>query len=215
MVAPLNFRSTSTGIQVGTDLPIYPPIPKDRFKGPTEQPHASPRDWQEMDISFEDEEPRRIKGGIQLIEEELEAYRALVMEYRDVLAWSYKDLKGNPPEVVQHIIPLIPGSVPVRQRERRMNPRLQLVVKAELEKLLWAGFIKTVEITDWLSPMVIVKKKNGKYRVCIDYRKLNQATQKESFSLAFYQHNLRGSRRSRALHLHGWVFGLQPDFHPP
>jgi hypothetical protein len=36
------------------------------------------------------------------------------------------------------------------------------VVKAELEKLLEAGFIKPVEITDWVSPMVLVKKKNGK-----------------------------------------------------
>ena len=66
-----------------------------------------------------------------------------------------------------------------------MNPQLQLVVKAELEKLLQAGFIKPVEITDWVSPMVIVKKKNRKYRVCIDYRKLNQNTQKDHFPLPF------------------------------
>jgi hypothetical protein len=46
-----------------------------------------------------------------------------------------------------------------------MNPRLQLVVKAELEKLLETGFIKLVEITDWVSPMASVKKKNGKLRV--------------------------------------------------
>jgi hypothetical protein len=50
-----------------------------------------------------------------------------------------------------------------------MNLRLQLVVKAELEKLLEVGFIKPVEITDWVSPMILVKKKNGKLQVCIDY----------------------------------------------
>ena len=66
-----------------------------------------------------------------------------------------------------------------------MNPQLQLVVKAELEKLLQAGFIKPVEITDWVSPMVLVKKKNGKLRVCIDYRKLNKNTQKDHFPLPF------------------------------
>ena len=40
-----------------------------------------------------------------------------------------------------------------------MNPRLQLLVKAELKKLLQARFIKQVDITDWISPMVLVKKK--------------------------------------------------------
>ena len=57
-----------------------------------------------------------------------------------------------------------------------MNPRLQLLVKAKLERLLQAGFIKPIEITDWISPMVLVKKKNGKLRVCVDYRKLNDCT---------------------------------------
>jgi hypothetical protein len=66
-----------------------------------------------------------------------------------------------------------------------MNPQLQLVVKAELERLLQAGFIKPVEITDWVSPMVLVRKKNGKLRVCVDYRKLNTRTQKDHFPLPF------------------------------
>jgi hypothetical protein len=43
-----------------------------------------------------------------------------------------------------------------------MNPQMQLVVKAELTRLLQAGFIQPVEITDSVSPMVLVKKKNGK-----------------------------------------------------
>ena len=64
-----------------------------------------------------------------------------------------------------------------------MNPRLQLLVKAELERLLNATFIKPVEITDWISPMVLVKNKNGKLRVCVNYRKLNACTQKDHFPL--------------------------------
>jgi hypothetical protein len=42
-----------------------------------------------------------------------------------------------------------------------------------------------VEITDWVSPMVLVKKKNGKIRVCIDFRALNKQTQKDHFPLPF------------------------------
>ena len=66
-----------------------------------------------------------------------------------------------------------------------MNPQLQLLVRAELERLLKARFIKPVEITDWVSPMILVKKKNRKLRVCVDYWKLNACTQKDYFSLPF------------------------------
>ena len=83
--------------------------------------------------------------------------------------------------MVEHRILLIPGAKPVRQKERRMNPQLQLLVKVELERLLHAGFIKLVEITDWVSPMVLVKKKNGNLRVYMDYRKLNSCTQNDHF----------------------------------
>jgi hypothetical protein len=66
-----------------------------------------------------------------------------------------------------------------------MNPQMQLVVKAELTRLLQAGFIEPMEITDWISPMVLVKKKNGKIRVYIDFRALNKQTQKDHFPLPF------------------------------
>ena len=87
-----------------------------------------------------------------------------------------------PREMVEHRIPLILEAKSVRQKEKRMNPKLQLLVRAELEMLLQARFIKPVEIT--VSPMVIVKK-NGKLRVCVDYRKLNACTQNDHFSLPF------------------------------
>ena len=51
--------------------------------------------------------------------------------------------------------------------------------------MLNVGFIKPIEITEWMSPMVLVKKKNGKLRVCVDYRKLNACTQKYHFPLSF------------------------------
>ena len=94
---------------------------------------------------------------------------------------------GNriPIEVASHCIPLIHGSKPVKQRQRPMNPRLELLVRKELEKLIRAGFIQPVELTTWVSPMVIVRKKNGKLRVCIDYRALNKVTIKDHFSLPF------------------------------
>ena len=110
---------------------------------------------------------RQMKMGSKLKEREIKEYSELVNEFSDTFAWSYDELKGIPREMVEHRIPLILYARPII--ERKMNP--QLLMKAELERLLKAGFIKLVEITDWISPMVLVKKKNGKLIVCVDYRK--------------------------------------------
>ena len=102
-----------------------------------------------------------MKMGSKLDEKEIKEYSDLIDEFNDIFAWSYDELKGIPRKMVEHRISLVSGSKPMRQKERRMNPRLQLLVKAELEWLLQTGFMKPVEITDWVSPMVLVKKKLG------------------------------------------------------
>jgi len=66
-----------------------------------------------------------------------------------------------------------------------MNPALKEVVKVELQKLLSANFIYPISDSQWVSPLVIVHKKNGKWRVCVDYRELSNATQKDHFPLPF------------------------------
>ena len=54
-----------------------------------------------------------------------------------------------------------------------MNPKYETIVKEEIDKLLDAGFIYEIEHTEWVSPIVIVTKKNGKIRVCADLKKIN------------------------------------------
>jgi hypothetical protein len=78
-----------------------------------------------------------------------------------------------------------------------MNPNLREIVKEELQKLLNAGFIYPISDSEWVSPLVIVPKKNGKRRVCVDYRALNKATQKDHFPLPFIDQvldNLAGKK---------------------
>jgi hypothetical protein len=78
-----------------------------------------------------------------------------------------------------------------------MNPNLKEIVKDELQKLLNVGLIYPILDNEWVSPLVIVPKKNGKWRVCVDYRSLNKATQKDHFSLSFIDQvldNLAGKR---------------------
>ena len=73
----------------------------------------------------------------------------------------------------------------MRQPRRRVNPALRDIVKNELQKLLNTGFIYPISDSQWVSPLVIVPKKGGKWWVCIDYRELNAATKKDHFPLPF------------------------------
>jgi len=74
---------------------------------------------------------------------------------------------------------------PICQPQMRMNPNIKDIVKEELPKLLNARFIYPIPDNEWVSPLVIVPKMNGKWRVCVDYRDLNIATQKDHFPLPF------------------------------
>ncbi len=69
-----------------------------------------------------------MKMGSKLGDEHIREYSELIDEFSDTFAWSYVELKGIPREMVEHRIPLIPGAKSVRQKERRMNPQLQLLV---------------------------------------------------------------------------------------
>ena len=66
-----------------------------------------------------------------------------------------------------------------------MNPNYVAKVKEEIDKLLRVGFIQLVKQATWLSPIVVIPKKNGKIRVCVDCQKLNAAMLTDAFPLPF------------------------------
>ncbi len=65
------------------------------------------------------------------------------------------------------------------QARYQLSPNYVAIVKHDIDKLLVARFIKLIEEATWLSPIVIMLKKNGKLRICVDFRKLNVATKKD------------------------------------
>lgn len=131
------------------------------------------------------EHPKMVRIGKNIESEFKEALKKLVTEFKDVFAWDYCDMKGIDPSFYQHKINLKTDAVPVKQQRYRMNPNYAKQVKEELDKLLQVGFIKPVHEADWLSPIVVVPKKNGKLRICVDYRKLNAATISDPYPLPF------------------------------
>ena len=83
-------------------------------------------------------------------------------------------MKGVPPEVMQHTIPIRDDAKPVQQRPYNMNPKYEMVVKEEIDKLLHARFIYEIEHMEWISPIVIVTKKNSKYECVLTSNKSMQ-----------------------------------------
>jgi hypothetical protein len=92
-------------------------------------------------------------------------------------------MKGVPREVAEHKLNIKPRSKPVKQRLRRFNDDKCKAIGEEIQKLLCAGFICEVFHPEWLANPVLVKKKNKKWRMCIDYTILNKACPKDPFPL--------------------------------
>jgi hypothetical protein len=66
-----------------------------------------------------------------------------------------------------------------------MNPALKDIVKEELQKILRANLIYSISDSQWVSSLVIVPKKNGKWRICVDFQELNKDTHRDYFPLPF------------------------------
>ena len=107
----------------------------------------------------------------------------LLISHLDVFAWSYEDIPGLDPSIVQHHLPLVPHARPIKQELRRLHPRWSLQVKEEIQKQLSVGFISMVQYPEWLANVVLIPKKDDKVRVCVDFRNLNKANPKDDFPL--------------------------------
>jgi hypothetical protein len=101
----------------------------------------------------------------------------------DIFAWSPSDMPDIPREVAEHSLDILPYSRAVQQRLRRFDEERRRAIRAELWKLLEARFIKEVFHPTWLANPVLVKKKNGKWWMCVDYTSLNKACPKAPFPL--------------------------------
>ncbi len=83
----------------------------------------------------------------------------LLKEILNVFTWTYKDLKGIPPKLTQHIIELDTIIPLAHQAKYRLNPNYVISIKQNIDKLLTTKSIEYVEKATWLSPIVVVPKK--------------------------------------------------------
>ncbi|XP_045809427.1 uncharacterized protein LOC123903826 isoform X3 [Trifolium pratense] len=127
----------------------------------------------------------------------------VLRENKEAFGWSIHDIKGISPSICTHRIYMEDDYQPRALPQRRLNPNMKEVVKNEVIKLLDAGIIYPISDSKWVSPVQCVPKKGGTtvmendknqliavrktigWRMCIDFRKLNDATRKDHFPLPF------------------------------
>ncbi|GJW92916.1 reverse transcriptase domain-containing protein [Tanacetum coccineum] len=135
--------------------------------------------------------------------DEKDALLKVLKSHKRAIAWKITDIKGIDPRFCTHKILMEDDYKPTVQSQRRVNPKIYEVIKKEVLKLLDAEMIYPISDSPWVSPVHCVPKKGGitvvaneeneliptrlvtGWRVCIDYRKLNEATRKDHFPLPF------------------------------
>ncbi|GJT45101.1 reverse transcriptase domain-containing protein [Tanacetum coccineum] len=136
-----------------------------------------------------------------LKDEEKERLIKVLKSHKQAIAWKLSDIKGIDPQFCTHKILMEDDFKPAVQHQRRVNPKIHEVIKKEVVKLLDAGLIYPISDSPWVSLVHCVPKKGTVvtnedndlilnrlvtgWRVCIDYRKLNDATRKDYFPLPF------------------------------
>ncbi|GKA74682.1 reverse transcriptase domain-containing protein [Tanacetum coccineum] len=132
--------------------------------------------------------------------EEKSALINVLKSHKRAIAWKLSDIKGINLEFCTHKILIEEDYKPAVQHQRQVNLKIHDVIKKEVEKHLDAGLIYSISDSPWVIPVHCVPKKGGfivvqneliptrlvtGWRVCIDYRKLNEATRKDDFPLPF------------------------------
>lgn len=121
--------------------------------------------------------------GAGLPPEQEDALVAFLRANKDVFAWKASDLSGVPRGVIEHHLAVCPNARPVKQKARRQAPEKQAFIVQEVHKLQEAGVIREVRHPEWLANPVIVPKKGGKERMCVDFTSLNKACPQDPFPL--------------------------------
>uniref|UniRef100_A0A2N9ER72 RNA-directed DNA polymerase n=1 Tax=Fagus sylvatica TaxID=28930 RepID=A0A2N9ER72_FAGSY len=135
-------------------------------------------------IALDDDEPSKTTSiGTKMDRTIREAMISFLKSNLDVFAWTHDDMPGIDPTTICHKLNVDPSIRPIKQKRRVFAPDRNQAISDEVEKLLTAGFIREVFYPDWLANVVMVKKANGKWRMCVDFTDLNKACPKDSFPL--------------------------------
>jgi len=126
---------------------------------------------------------RKFKLGRSLSQEAQDQIAKVIARHLDAFAWIASDMSDIDPDFLCHRLTMGPQVRPVRQRRRTFHEERQLIIWQETKKLLDVGHIREILYPEWLTNVVLVKKANGKWRMCVDFTYLNKACPKDSYLL--------------------------------
>ena len=136
------------------------------------------------DIPLDENDPEKsTKIGADWEEKIKKDLIRFLRENIDVFAWSHEDMPDIDLSVITHRLNIYPSSKPVRQKKRVFAPERDNATKKEVQKLTLVKFIREVYYPDWLANVVMVKKANNKWRICMNFTDLNKACPKDSYPL--------------------------------
>ncbi|KAJ9556882.1 hypothetical protein OSB04_011496 [Centaurea solstitialis] len=133
--------------------------------------------------AYNSQDGKRSNDDLRLEEVMLDPEHPDRKEHPDCFIWSNEDMVGIDPNVISHKLNVDPTFKPIKQKRRKFAPERNKVINDEVDNLLKTGKIREVKYPDWLANVVVVQKKNGKWRVCIDFTDLNKACPKDPFPL--------------------------------
>ena len=137
-----------------------------------------------VEVVLEEGEPRKtVWVGALLLEADHAELVSFLRNNTDVFTWSHKDMPGIALEHAMHNLNLDPTFTPVRQKQRKFAPERDKAINDEVDRLLEIGAIEECFYPEWLCNPVVVSKKNGKLRICMDFTHLNKACPKDSYPL--------------------------------
>ncbi|XP_014491680.1 uncharacterized protein LOC106754195 [Vigna radiata var. radiata] len=132
-------------------------------------------------VGKNEQQTTSIGDNLQPFEEN--ALKELLKGNNDLFAWSASNMPGIHPSVIAHKLSIFREARPVSQKKRRFGDEKRATIRGEVDKLLKAGFIRELTYPTWLSNVVMVKKANGQWRMCVDFTDLNKACPKDSYPL--------------------------------
>ena len=134
-------------------------------------------------IQLDDQPEHLAYVGSKLAEDLRSLLIHFLKQNKDVFSWKQEDMGGIDPAIITHRLSVSPSFKPVKQKRRSFTPERQKANNEEVGKLLQAGAIREVEYPEWFANVILVKKANGKWRLCIDFTEFNRACPNDSFSL--------------------------------
>jgi hypothetical protein len=131
----------------------------------------------------EDIVEQKVLLGSQLSNEQEKTLIRFLFKNKDVFAWTTNDLCGVNRDIIEHSLNVDLSFRPRKQRLRKMSDDKAEGARNEVKRLLSASVITKVTYPEWLANTVMVKKADGKWRMCIDFTDLNKACPKDEFPL--------------------------------